>query len=140
MRDSSFDSFAKLEEIVNNSQIERIESTINLESPERYTDRFSPDLPGYFDFDRQTTLNFPDEKGKCYEGPELPRKEHIVSVGLDKRLKIYHVMAQKQVLEIGKENISDVSQIKAVGITPDAKFLFTLDNKNLKQWELTKDS
>jgi hypothetical protein len=69
----------------------------------------------------------------------LPRKEHIVSVGLDKRLKIYQVMAQRQVLEIGRENISNVSQIKAVGITPDARYLFTLDNKNLKQWELTKD-
>lgn len=48
-------------------------------------------------------------------------------------------MAQRQVLEIGRENISNVSQIKAVGITPDARYLFTLDNKNLKQWELTKD-
>jgi hypothetical protein len=138
MRENSFDSFAKLDEIVNNSQIELIESTVNLESPERYMDGFSSDIPCYLDFDRQI-LKFREETKKSYEGPKLPRKEHIVSVGLDKRLKIYQVMAQRQLLEIGRENISNVSQIKAVGITPDARFLFTLDNKNLKQWELTKD-
>jgi hypothetical protein len=138
MRENSFDSFAKLDEIVNNSQIELIESSVNLESPERYMDGFSSDIPAYLDFDRQI-LKFREESKKSYEGPKLPRKEHIVSVGLDKRLKIYQVMAQKQLLEIGRENISNVSQIKAVGITPDARFLFTLDNKNLKQWELTKD-
>lgn len=33
MRENSFDSFAKLDDIVNNSQIELIESTSNLESP-----------------------------------------------------------------------------------------------------------
>jgi hypothetical protein len=138
MRETSFDSFAKLEEIVNNSQIELVESSVNLDSPELYMDCFSSDISGYLDFDRPI-LKFQEETKKTYEGPKLPRKEHIVSVGLDKRLKIYQVMAQRQVLEIGREKISDVSQIKAVGITPDARFLFTLDDKNLKQWEMTKD-
>ena len=101
------------------------------ESPNRFMGNFMPEIPGYLDFDSEI-LKF-SEKGAA-----VSRKEHIVSVGLDKRLKVYKIMTQKQVLEIGKENISGNSQIKAVGITPDTKFLFTLDQKNLKQWELTR--